>query len=330
MKVIDANLVKGKRVLVRLDLDVSLESGKIIEDFRLKADIPTITLLAQNVSKVIIIGHLGRPEKEDRYFSLKPVFEWFKRNGFPQMTFLDDSPLVMRENLRFDPREELGDESFAKEFLSLADIYVFEAFAAHRPSVSTTVLPKLMPSFAGLQFTKEVEKLTQVREKPKRPLVAIVGGAKVEDKYKNIESLSRFCDKVLVGGLLSKRIKDGNLPVGDNVIIGELVDSGFDMSNQSINLFKNELRRAKQVIWAGPVGKYEDEKGITGTKDLAQFILESGIDCILGGGDTVSALGRTNLLEKYLQSNSIFVSTGGGAMLKLLSEGTLPTIQALE
>ena len=305
-----------------MDLDVPIFDGHIKEDYRLKAGLPTLELCLQNASSVVICGHIGRPKGqvvED--FSVAPIVN-FLEDWYCDLE-LPAGRLHVLENLRFEKGEEECSLDFAKELAMYGDIYINEAFAAHHPSASTTIITKFLPCFAGLRFAHEVEVLKSVRQSPKRPLVAIVGGAKIEDKYPALIALSKFCDAVLVGGPLPVKIKEGSLPVPENVILGKIAASGMDIDDATIEAFQGVLKHAKQVIWGGPVGKYEEKEGNKGTVELAKTILESKAQTIIGGGDSIAAL------SKYLDDFD-FVSTGGGAMLKLLIHGTLPTIAALD
>lgn len=331
MQIVNPQIIASKKVLLRLDLDVPLRQdfdgelsraaqGKleVEEDFRLRAGTPTLKLCIENASKVIVIGHLGRPEGSDPAFSLDPVREWFKQNGFPQIEML--------ENLRFNPGEESLSMDFAKELASKADIFVFEAFASHRPAVSTTILPTIMPHFCGLRFSAEVEKIERVRDNPKKPFIAIMGGAKVSDKLPVIEVLAKKADAVLVGGKLVSEIREQNLRLHSNVLVGKLTEDGFDIASETVESWEKLIAGAAQIVWNGPVGKFEDLKN-DATKKIAEIILQSNAEIIIGGGDTIAALNQAGLLSKA--EEKAFISTGGGAMLKLLSDGTLPTIEAL-
>ncbi len=319
MQVVTEDFVKDKIVLLRLDIDVPLEDGRIVEDYRLQAAIPTLHLCLKHAAQVIVMGHIGRPGgKEVPELSVEPIVNWLAEHGFTDE--LESEQLDLLENLRFEPGEDAADPKYAHQLARIGDVYVNEAFASHRPAASTTVLPHLLPHAAGLRFAQEVEILTNLRQNPKKPLFGIIGGAKTEDKYPAVLGFAKFCDKVLVGGLLAKKIKDENLTIPDNVVLG--VVEGFDMSYHTINHFKDLLKDAQQVIWAGPLGKYEDPSGNKCTTEIAEALINAQIEVIIGGGDTQAAL------SKYLDKFH-FVSTGGGAMLKLLQEGTLPTIEAL-
>lgn len=331
MQVVDAKFVKNKKVLLRYDIDVALGKGtggrlQVTEDFKLKAGLETLRLCLESVSKVIIIGHLGRPEGQlVEELKVTPIVEWFKNQGYKNQ--IDNGQLTILENLRFDPREETLDETYAKELARMGDIFVMEAFSVHRPAVSTTILPKLMPHYAGLHFVKEVETLLNVRNNPKKPFVAIMGGAKVKDKLPVIEVLAKKADAVLVGGKLVAEIREQNIELPGNILVGRMNSDGFDIAPETTSSWAGLIVKAAMIVWNGPLGKFEDPK-YNQTEKVIEMIMESGGEIVIGGGDSVAALSQYGLLEKAQQKG--FISVGGGAMLKLLSDGTLPTIEALK
>ncbi|MDO8618409.1 MAG: phosphoglycerate kinase [Candidatus Daviesbacteria bacterium] len=382
MQVVTPELIKDKKVLLRMDLDVPLveSSGKsqesrivVADDFRLKAGLPTLKLCLESAEEVIIMGHIGRPQGFDPELSVEPIYDWLEKQGL--CSHLTSGKLKILENLRFEAGEsfdtaqdETAVSDYAKELAKLGDpsttstalstsslrtsVFVNEAFASYHPSASTTVLPTLLPHFAGLRFMEEVEVLTRVRNNPKHPFVAIIGGAKVDDKLPVVEALSKIADYVLVGGklvselagpvaqqphptsststALSVRALDGaprfappaNLP--DNVLIGELNEAGTDVTHETIEKWKPIIQKAKMIVWNGPMGKIEEPKNFQ-THELANIIIQTEAETIVGGGDTIGYLGKLGLLERFS-----FVSTGGGAMLKFLETGTLPTIEVLK
>lgn len=323
MQIISPEFIKNKKVLLRLDIDVLLketERGgwKVVEDFRLEAGLPTLELCLKHASRVIVMGHLGRPKGRDESLSVSPVADWLKEK-------LGDTggKLDILENLRFDPREELEDEEFAKELSEMGDVFVNEAFASYRPSASTTILPKLLPHYAGLRFASEIETLKRIKENPQKPFVAIMGGAKVEEKMPVIEAMSKIADAVLVGGLLPKEIQQKNIQVKQNVLVGRLNDDGKDIAQETTESWQKIINEAKMIVWNGPLGFVEDPKNDESRK-IAELVIASGAESIIGGGDTVVFLSKLGLLDKFS-----FVSTGGGAMLEFLAKGSLPTIEAL-
>lgn len=330
MQVVTQEFVKNKKVLLRYDIDVALRKSsdetKVAEDFKLKAGLETLNLCLENAKEVIIIGHIGRPEgKIVEELKVEPVKQWFVKQGFSAS--FESGKLKILENLRFDPREEAGDLDCAKELAGMGEAYVNEAFSSYRPAVSTTILPTLLPHAAGLRFAREVKVLGEVRDNPKKPFVAILGGAKVTDKLPVIEVLAGKADAVLVGGKLISEIREQNLNLAKNVMVGMLNQDGFDIAPQTSEAWSSLISKAAQIIWNGPLGKFEDLKNDQ-TQQVARMILDSDAEVIIGGGDSIAALSQAGLLQKA--EKVAFVSVGGGAMLKFLSDGTLPTIEALQ
>ncbi len=333
---------RGKKVLVRADLDVPLKEGIIEDDSRIREALPTIQYLLDHAAKVILLGHLGRPEgKVVEDLRMRPValklIELLEAETKPlgaklaKLEFKNEKTeiyllsenLKLLENLRFDPREESNDPEFAKERASLGDFYVNEAFAtSHREHASIVGLPKLLPHAAGFHFFKEVENLSKAIENPKKPLVLIIGGAKPETKLPLAFEFAKKADLVLVGGTLIKKESQENPP---NVLFATLTNDGFDIEEESIKKFSDIIKTAGTIIWSGPMGKYEEERWSAGTKGVAQAVAECPGFKLVGGGDTIAALKKFNLLDKM-----DYVSTAGGAMLEYLAKGTLPGIEALK
>ena len=342
MKVVTAQDVKDKKVLLRLDIDVPLikdgSNFKIGDEYRLESGLDTLELCLENASSVIIMGHIGRPEGEDPSLSVKPIVQWLETQ-YPE-TNLEEGALHVLENLRFEKGEKIDPASargtadeqvvldFAKELASLGEIFINESFAAYHSAASTTVLPTLIPSYAGLRFKREVDEILAVKNNPERPLVAILGGAKLEDKLPVVDTMSKIADIVLVGGKLASEMRAKLAITGDkygkNVYIANLTEDGQDINEATIEAWRPHLESATEIIWNGPLGKVEDPKNLS-TQKIAEIIINTQAKTIIGGGDTVAALDKWGMLDKFS-----FVSTGGGAMLKLLVDGTLPTIQALE
>lgn len=335
--------VSGKRVLLRVDLDVPLEwppptggvppEAVIGEDYRLKALLPTLNYLLDHKAEVLIIGHLGRPDgKEIPELSLKPISIRLSELLGKNIDFLPQLPsnplgliskLLMLENLRFWPGEEKNDPDFAKKLSSLGDIYVNDAFAAsHRAHASIAGVPKYLPAYAGLRLEEEVKELGGVLENPERPLVFILGGAKTETKAPLVSAFAKAADSVLLGGLLMfdqelKKIPRTVFPV-------DAVET-FDIGSESVSKFTQIIKDAKTVVWNGPMGKWEEEQYAGGTRAIAAALAELSAKTIVGGGDTIAALSAFGLLEKMK-----YVSIGGGAMLEFLAGKRLPGLVALE
>lgn len=353
MQVVTPQFVSKKKVLLRLDLDVPLvrksDRWVVADDFRLRAGLETLKLCLNHASSVVILGHLGRPSgKEVPELSVTPIINWLESQ--PTQKNLPQGKIHVLENLRFKAGEESQDEQFAKELAALGDVFVNESFAAYHKASSTTVLPTLLPHAAGLRFAKEVEVLTRVRENPKKPLVVIIGGVKVEDKLPAIEVMSKIADAVLVGGKLVSELagpagsQPQNLPTAltsagphsgaprspspafsyPNILVGKLNKQGTDIAPETTQSWEKVIMNAKMILWNGPMGRVEEDQNDQ-TRLIAQMVIKSRAESIVGGGDTIAALTKWGLRDKFS-----FISTGGGAMLKFLADGTLPTIEALQ
>jgi len=247
--------VGGKTVLVRADYNVPLSStGKITDDYRIKQSLPTIKYLLEKKAKVIIISHLGRPDgKIDKKFSLRPVADELRHLLAPnEVKFVHDcvgndvketaskiknGEVLLLENLRFHKEEEDDDDIFAKQLAELADIFVQDGFGVvHRAHASTEAITKFIPSVSGLLLEKEVDTITNVMEIPKRPLVTIIGGAKIADKIELINRFIEISDFVSIGGAMANTfLKAINLDIGHSVY-----DKG------EINLAKDILDKAHE------------------------------------------------------------------------------------
>jgi phosphoglycerate kinase len=202
--------VDGKRVLVRVDFNVPVQDGRITDDTRIRAALPTIEWLREHGARLLLASHLGRPKGRDESFSLAPVAA---RLGelldtevalAPDLDHVSDGDVVMLENIRFEPGETKNDPELARRLAALADAYVNDAFgSAHRAHASTEGVAHLLPSAAGLLLQREVETLTGILEDPSRPLTAIVGGAKVTDKIGVLEAFLQRADAILIGGAMA-------------------------------------------------------------------------------------------------------------------------------
>jgi len=302
--------INGKRVIVRLDLDVNPEN----QSQRLESSLDTMRFLYENASEVLVIGHRGRPEGQDESLSLKPVVNKLTEKLGREINF--------EENLRFDAREKDNDESFARELASKADFFVNESFAdSHREHASIVGLPRLLPHAAGFRFLQEIENLSKVFSSSQRPVVAILSGAK-EDKLNYLDSFKNKADRVLIGGRLPV-FMDENYQ-NDKVVVGKLLPDKEDITMKTIEIFESELNNAKTILVSGPLGRFEEEGHRLGTERVFKKIVELDAFKVAGGGDTAHALFLLDLSKGFN-----WISTGGGAMLEFLSKGTLPGIEAL-
>lgn len=212
--------VKDKRVLMRVDFNVPIEGGKVLDDWRLRATVPTIRYLLEREAKLILMSHLGRPKgKRDEKYSLQPVAERLSELLGQPVKFVEDcigevaeravselkpGEVLLLENLRFHEGEEKNDEAFAQQLAKLGEIYVNDAFgAAHRAHASVHAITKFLPAYAGLLMEKEVSYLGKLLEAPEKPFVAVLGGAKVSDKIGVIRNLLTKVDALLIGGAMA-------------------------------------------------------------------------------------------------------------------------------
>lgn len=381
--------VLNKRVLVRVDFNVPLKNGIIGDDTRIKEALPTINCLLGKGASVILMSHLGRPDGEYvSEFSLKPVYERLQQllpnnnvifaedvvgdNAVKRAHELKSGEVLLLENLRFEKGEELNDREFAEKLASLADVYVNDAFGtAHRKHASTYGVAKLLPNAIGFLIEKELKMICGNIENPKRPFVAVLGGAKVADKLNIVNTLIEKADKIIIGGgmaftflkAMGKNV--GNSLVDDSQIEmckmalnrakekgveillpvdalvatdinakeGEYLEEinipkgkmGLDIGPKTIKTFKKVIKRAKTVIWNGPMGVFENKAFADGTYKVAKAVAKSHSVSIVGGGDSASAIVNMGFEKKITH-----ISTGGGASLKLLEGKVLPAVDIIE
>lgn len=315
--------VKNKRVLVRADFNVPLsDQGEILDDFRIKQTLPTIEYLIKEGAEVILMSHLGRPEgKVNEAFSLKPIAK--------KLEELLGQKITLLENLRFDPGEENNDEGFAKKLAAMGDIYINDAFGAcHRAHASIVGIPKFLPSGAGLLLEKEIQVLSSLMKNPKKPLVAIMGGAKVETKVKLIDKISKIADAVLIGGLVQKELKDKNIKLKyPQKIVGPVDEAGEgkDIGPKTVDLFKKRISQARTIFFNGALGMIEQKEFSYGTEEILKAMAQSKAFTVVGGGDMTQVINKLGLSGRFSH-----ISTGGGAMLEFLSGEKLPGLEALK
>ena len=243
--------VKGKRVLVRCDFNVKMENGVITSDKRIVASLPTIQYLIKNGAKVILCSHLGRPKGEvNPEFSMKPVAARLAELLGQEVKMADDvvgesaqklaaelkdGEVLLLENVRFEPGETKNDVELSKKFAALADLYVNDAFgSAHRAHSSTTGVAEFLPAACGYLIQKEIQFIGGALENPKRPLVAILGGAKVSDKIGVITNLIDKCDTLIVGGGMAYTfMKALGHSIGDSLLEADKVELAADMMKKA-------------------------------------------------------------------------------------------------
>ena len=329
--------VAGKTVLARVDFNVPLENGRVADDTRIRAALPTVRLLLDGgAAKLRLCSHLGRPTGEDPAFSLKPVEEHLR-------TLVDDPRIAVLENTRFHPGETKNDDRFARELAEGCDVYVNDAFgSAHRAHASTEAVAHLLPAYAGLLLERELDELGSLLEDPARPFVAVLGGAKVEDKVGVLESLADKADSVLVGGKMAEEVEprdkvllpvdvvaasafaadaDAKIVPADHVPEGWL---GLDIGPKTREAFAAKVADAGSVFWNGPMGVFEWPRFADGTEAVARAVASSEGHTVVGGGDSVRAVQELGLAERIG-----WVSTGGGASLEFLEGKGLPGVVAI-
>jgi len=394
VRTIDDVDLRGKKVLVRVDFNVPMTPDmKISDDKRIVESIPTLRKILESDGIPILMSHLGRPKgRPNPEFTLKPVADHLSNLLERPVKFAKDcvgkaaremvdglvrGDVLMLENLRFHEEEELNDAEFAKELASYGDVYVNDAFgSAHRAHASTEGVTRfLKPSVAGYLMKKEVEYLDQAVSNPRRPYVAILGGAKISGKIDVIQNLLPKVDVMVIGGgmaftffqaqgleigdslveqeklTLARKILDDAtakhlrliLPV--DCVIAERLDNaaqrkvvpvnkippgwrGLDIGPETVKLINLEIRRAKTVVWNGPMGVFEMPNFANGTMEVARLLVqatEMGATTIVGGGDSAAAVAQGGFAGSVSH-----VSTGGGASLEFLEGKQLPGIVALD
>ena len=335
--------VSEKRILVRCDFNVPQDvDGNILDDFKIKKSLPTIQYLLEQNAKIILMSHLDVLEngtmptmdsvksklEELLGVSIKKTDDCVGPEVLKSANNLQTGEILLLENVRFHKEETENSEAFTKELADLGDIYINDAFAVcHRAHASVAGVPKYLPHGAGFLLEEELKNLDIILKNPARPLVVLVGGAKVETKYKFIENISEIADTVLIGGLLKKEIIEENLQFKnpEKIIGPEDNLSAKDLDEKTIELFCQKIAEAKTILWNGPFGFFEEKEFEAGTLKIAQAIIKSGAFSVVGGGQTVEFLNKEGMLDKFS-----YVSTGGGAMLDYLSDQQLPGLKALE
>jgi len=335
--------VDGKVVLVRADLNVPLENGRVADDSRIEASLPTLRLLLdRGAREVRVCSHLGRPKtEEDRAkYSMTPVRERVA-------DLVGDERVTVLENTRFDPGETENDVGFARELAEGCDLYVNDAFgSAHRAHSSTEAVAHILPAYAGLLLLAELEHLGRLLGEVERPFVIVSGGAKVEDKIAVLTNLGSRADEVLIGGKMAEDVRDSNpfpfeVLLPSDVIAAETFAAdapsriapyddvpagwlGLDIGPVARDEFAQALGRAKTVFWNGPMGVFEWPRFAEGTFAVAQAVADVDGFTVVGGGDSVRAVHEAGVADRIS-----WISTGGGASLELLEGKELPGVAAI-
>ena len=400
-KIVTDLQVSGKKVIVRVDFNVPHKGDVITDDNRIVAALPTIKYLLDNKAKVILLSHLGKidykktPEeidaakkKNDMSIVAKKLQEHLPNN---KVTFvnatrgaeleaavdaLNEGEIVLMQNTRYEKGESKNDEELGKYWASLADLYVSDAFGSvHRAHASTVGIPTHLPSACGFLIEKELKFLGDAVEKPVRPFVGILGGAKVADKLKVISNLLEKCDTLIIGGGMAYTfLKAQGMEIGTSLVDEEQIDycktmiqkakdlnkklllpvdvtvcdafpdpidapvttavvdadkipsnkQGLDIGPKTAELFANEVKNAKTVVWNGPMGVFENPILAVGTNAVAKALADTDGTTIIGGGDSAAAIKQLGYADKVSH-----VSTGGGASLEFLEGNGLPGVDII-
>jgi len=374
--------LQGLRTLIRLDLNVPIDDGMITSEARIHAALPTIEMALDKGAKVALISHLGRPDPAalDDSYSLQPVAHKLQELIGRPVRFLTDwldgidypnDEIILCENTRYHSGEKTNDDALSQQIASLCDVFVMDAFgASHRQHASTYGAAQFAPQACiGPLMSKEIQALNQGLSDPEKPLVAVIGGAKVSSKLGAIESLAKICDHIIVGGGIANTfLLASGKNIGQSLVESEMVDPAnqilnlegvnvplpvdvmtakefssdaeaniktmddvadddmiLDIGPETARLYKNIIDQCRTIIWNGPLGVFEFEQFSEGTRFLSAAIESNPGFKIVGGGDTVA------VVEKYQMTDSIsYISTGGGAFLEFVKNGTLPILDLLK
>jgi 3-phosphoglycerate kinase len=382
---------QGKKALVRVDFNVPLSDGKVQDDTRIVAALPTLRHILDDGGSLVLTSHLGRPKgKPDQAMSLKPAADRLSELIGKPVKFVGDcigdevkaaveglqpGEILLLENVRFHEAETAKDEicrEFAQQLAQWGDLFVNDAFgSAHRPHASVSgVTEFLQPSVAGFLLEKEIEYLVNATSNPDRPFVAILGGAKVSDKIGVIKNLLPKVDALLIGGAMAytfmasegkevgkslvevdkldeasellidaEESKKSVLLIPQDHVVAEKLEAGvpseevrvipegkmaLDIGPKTREVYCEWIRKAKTVIWNGPMGVFEIPPFHEGTEAVAKALAETDCLSIIGGGDSVSAINKLGFADKVTH-----ISTGGGASLELLEGKDLPGLTSL-
>lgn len=375
--------LNGKKVIIRCDFNIPMNNGIILDDTRIRASIKTIRYAINNGASVILLSHLGRvkTDEDKKCNSLYPVSLALSNILKKEVLFspetrgkelsrmvseLQSGDILLVENTRFEDidgnKESKCDKRLSKYWASLGDIYINDAYGTcHRNHASVTGIPLYIPSGIGFLVEREIKKINGILELNTHPFITILGGKKIEDKTKLIESLVKISDKLIIGGAMSftflkvlgyntgkciisednlsfcKKILDNYkekiiLPVDfvcEDAIkeIDEFDDNdiGYDIGPKTIRLFDRELKDAKRVILNGPMGMFEDSRYANGTRKVFNILGKYKIKTVIGGGDSASAVNNLGFNDLFYH-----VSTGGGATMKYLEDRKLAGIEVIE
>ena len=383
----------NKKAIIRVDLNVPLNEKKEVTDYtRIEAIKETVNFVIDNGGSCILLSHLGRPKGKEENLSLKHILGPVSKTLDKPVVFFQDcigeeaeqatkklqpGEIILMENLRFYKEETDGDKLFAEKLSRLGDLYINDAFGTcHREHASTAVIAKYFPKdkYVGKLLQKELEAISQIAEHGEKPVLAILGGAKVSSKLNILYNLIKKVDKIIIGGGMAytfiaaqggkigeSLIEEGLIENAKEILVianslnkeiilpddikastdfdqNDLIKTfdsnkiengwmGLDIGTKTIEKFNQAILSSKTIFWNGPVGVFEKEAFLEGTRSICNSLKEAktlGVNVIVGGGDSIAALKKLGK-EDWVS----YISTGGGALLESLEGKTLPGVKAL-
>lgn len=401
MKKVEDIQVKGKRVLVRCDFNVPLDKeGNVVDDIRIREAAPTINYLIKEGAKVIVMSHLGSPKNQRNIGEKTSLLQRLSRKRpegsiYPikehlslaikrpvdfvndcigekvnkRISEMEEGQVLLLENVRFYKEEKENSMDFARRLSSLADVYINDAFSvSHRNHASVASVSRFLPSAAGMLLQKEINTLQEIKKDKRRPLVVVIGGAKIKSKMSAVSYFLKNADHVILGGKLANAVLVvRNISIGQDMpeddVVRAVEENDFtspkahipvdviaspdhtgsvyvretapaqvrgdedilDIGSETIKMYGEIIKEAGAIIWIGPLGLFEEKSFETGTREIADRIIRNHRALkIVGGGDTISALAKFDLLEKMDH-----YSCGGGALLAYISESPMPGLEGL-
>ena len=393
MNLLQNQKLNNKKAIIRVDLNVPLNEKKEVTDYtRIDAIKETVNFVIDNGGSCILLSHLGRPKGKDETLSLKNILGPVSKTLDKPVVFFQDcigedaeqatkklqpGEIILMENLRFYKEETDGDNLFAEKLSRLGDLYINDAFGTcHREHASTAVIAKYFPNdkYVGKLLQKELEAISQIAEHGEKPVLAILGGAKVSSKLNILYNLIKKVDKIIIGGGMAYTfIAAQGGKIGESLIEEDLIENakeileianslnkeiilpddikastdfdqndliktfdsnkiengwmGLDIGTKTIEKFNQAILSSKTIFWNGPVGVFEKEAFLEGTRSICNSLKEAktiGVNVIVGGGDSIAALKKLGK-EDWVS----YISTGGGALLESLEGKTLPGVKAL-
>ena len=380
MKYLSENDIRNKRVILRCDFNVSVVDNTIVDNSKIIKSLKTINYLLERNNKVIILSHFGRVKKEEDKIknSLKIVYGELKKYidvefipdpvNIKEVTNVSTSKCFLVENTRFtdvpEKRESANDLELAKYWASFGDVFVLDAFgSSHRAHSSTAGISNYLPTYLGFLMESELNNLSPLIENNKHPFIVIMGGAKVDDKIKIIESIINKCDKLIItGGILNTFLKESGKNVGNSLVsddeeviasvnrVLKMYSDKLFFTNEFVVLRDNNvvkvkvddiqdkdiiydnipnilsvINEGKTIFLNGTCGKYEDSLYEEGTLRLLKDLADTSADVYIGGGDTVTAVNKFGFANSYK-----YLSSGGGATLEYVAYSSLKAIDYIE